>query len=105
MPSIGATIRAKATVEVGTSVDIFNVTCTLANTEYSQTLPAGTKKFTIRCRGNARTRLAFVSGDTSINWLTIPPGTTFSEDGILYSGDLYFQTHLANQVIEILAWS
>lgn len=84
---------------------IYNVSAPLANTEYSQALNANTKKFTIRCRDIATMRLAYVSGDTATNYITIPHGCTFSDESIDFTGTLYFRTTKAAQVIEILEWA
>lgn len=105
MSNLTGTIRAKATIEAGANPVIYNVTCTLANTEYSQVLNTGAKKITIRCRDNAKLQIAFTSGDSGILYMSIPNGCTFSEDELLFSGTLYFQASKPNVVVEILEWT
>lgn len=105
MSNITGTFRGRATVEAGTEPLVYNVSVPLANTEVSQTLSSAVKRFTIRVRGNSRLKLAFALGESSTNYITIPPGCTYTEDGLGFSGVLYFQTVKASQVVEILEWT
>lgn len=86
---------------------IYNVSVPLANTEVSQSLPSNTKKFLLKVRNNgSELKLAFTSGQSGTNYLSINKGATFVEDGIkVGSLTLYFQVNNANEVVEILAWS
>lgn len=85
---------------------IYNVTMTLAATEYSQALPANAKKFLIKCRTAFDVKLAFTSGQSGTTYLTIPAGMAYSEDLIQPTAiTLYFQCATAAQVAEIIAWS
>lgn len=89
-----------------TSRTIYNVTMTLANTEYNQALPANTKKLTIKCRGLYNIKLAFILNQSGVTYLTIPAGMAYSEDLIRpISLTLYFQCPAAAQVAEIVAWA
>ena len=89
----------------GTPV-IYNVTMTLANTEYPQALPANTRKFMIKCRGSYNVKVCFASGQSGTIYLTIPANMAWWEDQIsVASGTLYFQCATAGQVAEIVAWS
>lgn len=99
------TFRGKAVVEAGTAPVIYNKSVPMAATEVSQALTSGTKRFTIRVRGIAKLQLAFVSGESGTNFLTIPVGTSYSEDSLDFSGTLYFQTNKAAQTVEIVEWS
>lgn len=104
MSTITGTFRGKAVVEAGATPTIYNVSVPLANTEVSQALSASVKRFTIRVRGESRLKLAFVSGQSGTNYITIPPGCTYTEDEINFTGTLYFQTVKASQIVEILEW-
>jgi len=85
---------------------LYNVTMTLANTEYSQALPANCQKFTIKCRTNYDVKLAFTAAASGVTYLTIPRGMAYSEDLIRPATlTLYFQCPTAAQVAEIIAWS
>lgn len=105
MSNITGTIRAKATLEQSQDPLIYNVPVLLANTEVSQALTVGTKIFTIRVRGTCGLKLAFVSGQSGTNYITIPPGANYNVEGLNFSGTLYFQTSKATQIVEILEWS
>jgi len=85
---------------------IFNVPAPLAGTEYSQVIPDNTKALLVRVRdGNGVLQIAFVSGDSSLNYLTVGLGNNLSISGVdLVSKTLYFQVSKPGKVIEILAW-
>lgn len=106
MSNITATVRSTGTATiVGASTPtIYNVSAPTAGTEYSQTLSTNVKKFTIRCRDNAKTQLAFESGESGTNYITIRPGTVYSEESLGFTGVLYFQTNKNTQTIEIWEW-
>ena len=89
-----------------TTVTVYNVTMTDANTEYSQALPANTKKFLIKCRGSYAINVCFTASGSGTLYVTVPSGTTYSEDLIQPAAlMLYFQCGTAAQVAEIVAWS
>jgi hypothetical protein len=81
----------------------------LADTEYSQALPAGTKKFSIKTRDGTAFRSAFVTGKVAgpvDPYNTIPASTAYSEDGLkLTSITLYLACAVAGKVAEITVWS
>ena len=87
------------------SPKIYNVDVVTASTEVSQALTSNTKQFTIRVRGSANLQLAFIATESSSNFITVPSGTTLIQDGLDFSGTLYFQTDKASQKVEILEWS
>ena len=98
------TVENMTSIEA-TSAEIINLSTPLANTEYSQLLPLNTKKFSLRVRGIATTRVAWVSGETATNYFTIPPGCTMSEDLVkLDTITVYLRTDKPSQIIEIQAW-
>lgn len=105
MSTITATFRGKAVIEASTATSIYNVSAALASTEYSQALSPNTKQFLIRVRGSGKLQLAFTSGQSGVNYITIPAGSTYTQSEINFSGTLYFQTNKAAQVIEILEWT
>ena len=92
---------------------VFNVTMTLADTEYSQELPYHCKKFTIKTRDLSEFRLAFVTGKVATPtapWITVNSNMWWWEDGInneFPTGSLitlYFASDSAGKIIELLAW-
>jgi hypothetical protein len=105
LSTITGTFRGKAVVEASSAPIIYNVSVPLADTEVSQALSSGTKKFTIRVRGQSSLKLSFESGQSGITYIYIPAGCTFSEESLNFSGSLYFQTTKPSQVVEILEWS
>lgn len=104
MSNVTGTIRGRATVQESTGATVYNVTVSLANTEQSITLSNNTKSFLIKVRGNSSLKLAFNSGESSTNYITISPGANYYAEGLNFSGDLFFQTTKPSQVIEILEW-
>lgn len=105
MSNITGTVRSRNVIEFGSDPIVYNVSVPLANTEVSQALNASTKRFTIRVRGTSKMQLAFAAGTSGTVFITLPAGTTYTEDGINFTGTLYFQTEKASQVVEILEWS
>lgn len=89
-----------------TTPNIYNVTTTLADTEYSQLLPDETKQLLIRARTNATVKFAFTSGNSGTVYTTIPAGASFSIEGVSLTGiTVYFQSNVAGTIVEINAWT
>lgn len=85
---------------------IVNQVATLANTEYSYSFPTGTKKFSLRARGKAKLQLAFVSGNSGTNYITVFSGSKYEEIGLkLTAITAYFQSNKAGETVEILSWT
>lgn len=107
----------EATVELNADIDasslypnaptIANVSVLTASTEYSYALPANTRLFSVKVRGNSKLQLAFTSGQSGTNFITVEMGNRYVQnDVILTSGlTLYFQTSVAAQTVEILSWT
>jgi hypothetical protein len=88
-----------------TTPNIANVAANAKNTEYSYTFPVSTKKYRIAARGSAKLKLAFNSGESATNFVTIHPGNSYEESGLNASVTVYFQSSKDSEVIEILSWS
>ena len=87
---------------------IFNVTMTAANTEYSQALPANTKRFLIQTRDQSAFRLAFESGRVAAPtepYLTVTTQPYPEEDIKPSQLTLYFASGSTGKVVEIIAWT
>jgi hypothetical protein len=86
---------------------IYNVLLTLAATEYSLSIPSGTKRLTVRNRNGHVTRLAYTAGGTTSAWLTIDPGADYSEvDLVVTSLTVYLQApSAAGTTVEVTVWS
>lgn len=91
-------------VEYATTPVMYNKTCTLANTEYSQALPANCKKFTVKSSDlTATLKIGFAAGSRLI---TLNPGQAYNEDLIKWaSGTLYMSSDTAGTVVDVIAWS
>lgn len=85
---------------------IVNVSMTLASTEYSYSLPAGTKRFSFKLRdAGADCQVAFVQGESGTTYVNLPGGRTYSESEIKGGGNvLRFRSASAGQTAEILSW-
>ena len=100
-------------VSAATEVIVYNVAINFANTEYSQALPDGTKKFKIYAvdadkRYPHRDTLKYttVSGESSGTPISIPPtGYDLVENVDLRDTILYFQTPSGSPVVEIIAYT
>lgn len=104
MANVNTTARAR--VIASTSPEIYNVAMPLADTEYSQLLNDATKKIQIKMRIRARARFAFVSGDTTVKWITIEPGAVYFDENLDLDGvTIYLQSNIAGQTAEILEWT
>lgn len=86
---------------------ITRVAMTTAATEYSYTLPANCRQYMIKLSGSAVLQLAYVSGDSSVNYLTVPRNCFYAESDLKLTSTvtLYFQSNQSSQVAEIVAWS
>lgn len=90
---------------------LYNVTLNSANTEYSQALPSGCRRFEFHCRAVYAFRFAFVTG--KVAGPTAPYMSLLQYDwfdsGLLQQGaspsTVYFGTYQAGIVIELLAWT
>lgn len=107
MASIGSSPAAgQTTVQPGQNPIIYNVvTPGIANIETSQALTSGTKRFTIRVRGISQMKLAYISGQSGTTFISIPKGTSYTQEGLNFTGTLFFQVDKISQTIEIIEWS
>jgi hypothetical protein len=96
-------------IEPATTPTIFNVAMPSGNTEYSQALPANTKKFTVSLReSDATYRLAFEAGRVAAPtapFLAVPVGGQYFEDHVRLTGmTLFFACPVAGKNVQIIAW-
>jgi len=85
---------------------IANVSVTLADTEYSYSLPDGTRRFSVKLRDvGAELKIAFEASDSSTTYVMLPSGRSYNELNVKGGGNtLYFQSPTAGQVAEVLSW-
>lgn len=83
---------------------IDNVDLTLANTEYSVTLPTGVRQYLIKLRdSSAELKLRYVSAS---DFITIPRGCNYSESDLgVTTLTIYLESNSAAQVVELITWS
>lgn len=101
-------IDMQAMEHKATNPAIFNVTMAAANKEYSQVLPANTKRFLIQTRDQSAFRLAFESGHVATPtepYLTVTTQPYPEEDVKPSHLTLYFASASTDKVIEIVAWT
>lgn len=77
-------------------------------TEQSIILPVSTKRFLLKVRNyEASMQVAFDAGETSVDYLTVPRGCSYSEEGLnlttLYR-TIYFKTNKINVTVECVSW-
>jgi len=88
----------------------YNLTLTVADTEYSQALPANCLKFWFQCRSDVSVRWQIVTGKVAgptAPWLTLKPGQPVDSGDINSAAvmTLYFASATAGAVMEIVAWT
>lgn len=92
-----------------TTVAVYNTTLTLADTEYSQALPANTLQFRFRCRTIYDVRFAFVTGKVAgpvAPYLTLPAGMEYYSDQNDLTGiTLFLASAQAGVVVELEVWT
>lgn len=86
---------------------IQNISMGVGGNEYSVTLLASTVRYVLKNRGDAKLQLAFISGQTGTNYITISPGSVFKEDNLRLTSNLtiYVQASKNSQVLEVLSWN
>ena len=85
---------------------IFNVSMTSANTEYSKKLPTGTREFWIKLRTiGYDLKFAIDEGDSNITYDTVRSGEIHKEKDVKSSNiTLFFQSPQAGMVAEIITF-
>lgn len=88
---------------VSATTVVYNLAVTLADTEVSQALPSNTKHFILRSRNGAKLRIAYNSGETATDYMTIMPGNNFISEQFYIAQTIYIQSSKANDTVEIVA--
>lgn len=101
MSNVTTSIRSTPSAATPT---ITNLVLTLSSTQYSHTFGIGTQSLLIRARGSSRLQIAFISGNTNIEFITIPKGATLPMTGLAFSGTIYIEGSVAGDVVEIMEW-
>lgn len=93
-----------------TTPTVYTLYLTTANTQYTQTLPAGCKRFEWRARQLADVRWAFETGKVATPtepYLTLRAGTAYDSGPVDFAASvtLYFASAVALTLVEIIAWT
>jgi len=100
------TVASGQNLKPSTSPVIYNVTCVDADTEYSQALPSGCKKFSIGLKSKNSNIIWVLKFGTGGTEFSLTGDETVTEDNILCSSQtLYFESDTAGEIIQIMAWS
>ena len=90
---------------------IYNTTMTVANTQYSQLLPAGCKKIKVSVQGGVSTdtyRIAYVTGKVAtptVPYLSLACDKEYTVDNLnLAATTIYFACSAISKVLQIEAW-
>ena len=89
----------------------YNITCTDADTEYSQALPTNCRFFEFQCRTENATRYAFETGKVATPtapYHTLKAGDYYNSPQIAQAAapsTLYVASATAGVVIELLVWT
>lgn len=102
-------VSGTVTVSLPTTVAHTATTLTNANTEYTLTIPANTRRLSFKCRTSYAVRFAFVTGKVATPtdpYQTLPSGAEYSTgDVLLGASTLYLASATAGVVIEAEMWS
>jgi len=91
-------------IDEPTPSSVVNITCALADTEYSYSLPSGTKKIFIKTRNYNDVKYTFVSGESGSKYITLNSGMSDVQTGNFSNKTIYVQSPTAGAVIEILCY-
>lgn len=84
------------------------VNLTTANTEYSYTFPADTKKLIMQMRSGEEWKMAFKTGDIALgNYFTVHQGIAKVEENLNLAATLpiYFSCPESGEVMEVEFWT
>ena len=84
---------------------IFNEVIASADTEQSLSISGLIVGYMIKSRGRGNIKLSHVSGESGTKYLTVKPGAVYTDEHRYNNLTLYFQSNIAGEVIEIVAWS
>lgn len=101
---------ATAANQVATTINEYNVTLTVVDTEYSQALPANCKGIEFVSRGGYPVRYAFTTGKVAgltSPYFTLKSNCSYENPATLNlsSKTIYFASDNAGDVVELIAWS
>ena len=103
-------VRSQGEISLAIEVDsglTQNIAAPLANTEYSFTIPLGTKRFEWKSRKFGEIQWSFQIGESGTTFSTLSPGNLKTEDNLKLVVPIvvYFRSNKANDTIELSSWS
>lgn len=105
MPVISGTSSTQVNVQDSpTSVEIYNISVVNADTEYSQALPANTKRFLLRSRNGYQLKLSYDSGESGTLFVTLNGGCVYEDINFYSLQTLYFQSPVAGGIVEVVVF-
>lgn len=109
VPVVIASDQSALPTSVATTPTIFNVTMTNPDTEYSQALPANTKRFSLQCLTDFDVRFAFAAGKVAgpaAPYALVRAGMNYYEEQVsLAAVTLYLASPDAGKIAEIIVWT
>lgn len=84
---------------------IFNLDMPIAGQEYPQAFAGNTLKLSVQMRNMSGFKYAWVAGETDINWVTVPSGCSYVEDGVKITGKTLYIQPSSPDVAEITQWT
>lgn len=89
------------------SPTIAHQTATLADVEYSYSLPSGTRQFTVKVLGDSKVKYSFTASESGTLYDVLYPGAVYKEMYVNPSSSLtlYFQTSKDNETLVITSWT
>lgn len=106
-PAGSGGIPQSVSVSGATTPLIAHVSMPSAATEYSYTLPTGTKQFLLLPLDLTTFQVAFVSGQSATNYIPLGRGVHYGESSLSLSSSktIYFQSPDAAMTAVILYWT
>ena len=92
----------------GMTPTVYNVTCTVADTQYSQTLPENCRMIELQARTEAILRFAFEGGKVATPtapYMTLKAGDYYYSLVDAAARTIYVASPTATTVAEIIAWA
>lgn len=104
MTAIASSLTATVSTQTLETPQVSNVALTLADTEYSFALPAGTKSFALQNRNDGLIKYRTTSA--GLHW-TLYPGQPYYISNIKGSASvtIYLESPKAAQTVEVLSWA
>lgn len=98
--------QQSVSIQGASNPQVSNIALVTANTEVEIILPAGCKKYMLKLRDKSALKLAFISGDSGLVYITIWPGCVYSENSLdVTTTSLYVQSPVASQIVELVTWT